>query len=112
VSRREFHVSADARVRYRLNETLFELSGNVVLANLRAVRSLAAEMTARRRADGLADAVVSPGELNALGSTTTVDIYRHLARRPGDGDRRGYLHQRAVRHHKRAPVDYEPALYL
>ena len=81
MSRREFHVSADARVRYRLNETLFELSGNVVLANLRAVRSLAAEMTARRRADGLADAVVSPGELNALGLVdeilhAVVGIYR------------------------------------
>ena len=49
MSRREFHVSAEARARYRLNETLFALSGNVVLANLRAVRSLAAEMTARRR---------------------------------------------------------------
>ena len=81
MSRREFHVSADARVRYGLNETLFELSGNVVLANLRAVRSLAAEMTARRRADGLADAVVSPGELNALGLVdeilhAVVGIYR------------------------------------
>ncbi len=81
MSRREFHVTANARVRYRLNETLFELSGNVVLANLRAVRSLAAEMTARRRADGVADAVVSPGELNALGLVdevlhAVVGIYR------------------------------------
>ena len=55
MSRREFHVSSEARARYRLNETLFELSGNVILANLRAVRGLAAEMTARRRADGVAD---------------------------------------------------------
>ena len=67
MSRREFHVSADARARFRLSETLFELSGNVILANLRAVRGLAAEMTARRRADGVANATVSPGELNALG---------------------------------------------
>ena len=67
MSRREFHVSVDARARYHLNETLFELSGNVILANLRAVRGLAVEMTARRRADGMADATVSPGELNALG---------------------------------------------
>ncbi|HEY4945562.1 MAG TPA: alpha-amylase family glycosyl hydrolase [Candidatus Limnocylindrales bacterium] len=67
MSRREFHVSAEARVRYRLNETLFELSGNVILANLRAVRSLAGEMTSRRRADGEANPTVSPGELNALG---------------------------------------------
>ena len=67
MSRREFHVSSEARARYRLNETLFELSGNVILANLRAVRGLAAEMTARRRSDGVADATINPGELNALG---------------------------------------------
>ena len=81
MSRREFHVSAEARARYRLNETLFALSGNVVLANLRAVRSLAAEMTARRRDDGVADATISPGELNALGLVdevlhAVVGIYR------------------------------------
>ncbi len=81
MSRREFHVSADARARYRLNETLFELSGNVILANLRAVRGLAAEMTARRREDGVADAIISPGELNALGLVdeilhAVVGIYR------------------------------------
>ena len=80
-SRREVHVSAEARARYRLNETLFALSGNVVLANLRAVRSLAAEMTARRRDDGVADATISPGELNALGLVdevlhAVVGIYR------------------------------------
>src|SRR5487761_2390103 len=67
MNRPEFHASAEARARYRLNETLFELSGNVILANLRAVRSLAGEMTSRRRADGEANPTVSPGELNALG---------------------------------------------
>ena len=83
MSRREFHVSAEARARYRLNETLFELSGNVVLANLRAVRSLAGEMTSRRRADGEANPTVSPGELNALGLVdevlhAVVGLYREL----------------------------------
>jgi glycosidase len=81
MSRREFHVRADARARYRLDETLLELSGNVILANLRAVRTLAAEMTARRRADGVANVTVSPGELNALGLVdeilhAVVGIYR------------------------------------
>ena len=81
MSRREFHVSADARARYRIDESLFELSGNVIIANLRAVRGLAAEMTARRRADGAADVTVSPGELNAFGLVdeilhAVVSIYR------------------------------------
>jgi len=79
--RREFHVSAAARARYHLDDALFELSGNLILANLRAVRGLAADMTARRRADGTASAPVSPGELNALGLVdeilhAVVGIYR------------------------------------
>jgi glycosidase len=81
VSRREFHVSADARARYGLHEGLFELSGNVILANLPAVRALAAGMTARRRVDGMPDSAVSPGELNALGLVdeilhAVVELYR------------------------------------
>ena len=51
--RREFHVSAAARARYHLDDALFELSGNLILPNLRAVRALATRMTAARRAAGI-----------------------------------------------------------
>ena len=43
---RELHVRRDARARYDVDEGLFALSGNAILPNLRAVRELAAGMTA------------------------------------------------------------------
>ncbi len=64
---RELHVRREARARYGAGEALFTLSGNAVLPNLRAVRDLAAAMTAARRAAGEADPVVAPGSLNAMG---------------------------------------------
>jgi glycosidase len=64
---RELHVRREARARYRVDAALFTLSGNAILPNLRAVRSLAASMTAERRAAGVADPVVAPGSLNAMG---------------------------------------------
>ena len=39
MSRREFHVSSEARARYRLNETLFELSGTALAPSHRMTQS-------------------------------------------------------------------------
>ena len=64
---RELHVRRDARARYGVHEGLFALSGNAILPNLRAVRDLAATMTAARRAAGEPEPVVAPGSLNAMG---------------------------------------------
>ncbi len=64
---RELHVRREARARYRADAALFTLSGNAILPNLRAVRALAASMTAERRAAGAPDPVVAPGSLNAMG---------------------------------------------
>jgi glycosidase len=56
----EFHVSAPARKRYGCDDELFSMSGNVVLANITAVREMALKM---RRAG----TEVSDGELQAMG---------------------------------------------
>jgi glycosidase len=64
---RELHVRRDARARFAVDEGLFTLAGDAVLPNLRAVRDLAAAMTAARRAAGHPDPVVAPGSLNAMG---------------------------------------------
>jgi glycosidase len=64
---RELHVRRDARTRYDVQDGLFTLSGNAILPNLRAVRDLAAAMTATRRAAGDPNPVVAPGSLNAMG---------------------------------------------
>jgi len=64
---RELHVRREARARYAVDEHLFTLSGDAILPNLRAVRRLAAAMTAARRAAGHPEPVVAPGSLNAMG---------------------------------------------
>jgi glycosidase len=64
---RELHVRREARARHRADAALFTLSGNAILPNLRAVRALAASMTAERRAAGAADPAVTAGSLNAMG---------------------------------------------
>ena len=63
----EFHISRASRERYRLDDTLFSLSGNVVLANLAAVRVLARRINERRRAATPPEPELSPGDLNAMG---------------------------------------------
>ncbi len=64
---RELHIRREARTRYRVNSALFTLSGNAILPDLRAVRALAASMTAERRAAGAPDPTVTAGSLNAMG---------------------------------------------
>ncbi len=64
---RELHVRREVRARHHVDTALFTLSGNAILPNLRAVRGLAASMTAERRAAGAPDPVVAPGSLNAVG---------------------------------------------
>jgi glycosidase len=64
---RELHVRREARARYAVDEDIFTLSGNAILPNLRAVRDLAAGMTAARRAAGHPEPAVAPGTLNAMG---------------------------------------------
>jgi glycosidase len=57
----EFHVSRKAREKYRFDEQLFALNGNVVLANFAAARRFAENMTKVRRQ------VVPASDINAMG---------------------------------------------
>ncbi|MFB3813333.1 MAG: alpha-amylase family glycosyl hydrolase [Terriglobales bacterium] len=63
----EFHVSRAARDRYRFDEKLFSISGNLVFANLGAVRRFAQRMNEVRQAALHPERAVHPGALNAMG---------------------------------------------
>ncbi|HZU41265.1 MAG TPA: alpha-amylase family glycosyl hydrolase, partial [Terriglobales bacterium] len=63
----EFHVSRAARDRYRFDEALFSVSGNVVFANLPAVREFAHRMNRVREAERHPELAIHPGALNAMG---------------------------------------------
>ena len=64
---REFHVSRQARDRYRFDETLFALDGNVILANFYAARVLAQQMNEQRDLGHFPERAVQAGQINALG---------------------------------------------
>ena len=63
----EFHVSRAARDRYEFDQALFGLSGNVVLADFRAVRSFAQRMNRARDLTRHPEQAIHPGELAAMG---------------------------------------------
>jgi len=63
----EFHVSRRARDRYRFDETLFALDGNVIFANFHAARLFAQRMNEKRDLVRFPEQAVKAGELNAMG---------------------------------------------
>jgi len=62
----EFHVSRDARRRYRFDGTLYSLTGNVLFANLAACRQFAQRMNEVRDAASHPERSVNAGGLNAM----------------------------------------------
>jgi len=77
----EFHVSRAARDRYRFDELLFSLAGNVVFANLAASREFARRINQVREAQRHPELAVNPGALNAMGLIdevlhAVVELYR------------------------------------
>jgi len=65
--RMEFHVSREARDRYKFDETLFSLNGNVILANFHAARVFAQRMNERRDLASFPERAVRAGQINAMG---------------------------------------------
>jgi glycosidase len=63
----EFHVSRQARDRYQFDDSLFSLTGNVVLANLYAARLFAQRMNERRDLVRFPERAVRAGQINAMG---------------------------------------------
>ena len=77
----EFHVSRQARDRYRFGKTLFSFTGNVVFANIAASREFAQRMNEVRDVGQDPSRVVRPAALYAMGlidelSHALVEFYR------------------------------------
>jgi len=71
----EFHISRAARERYGFADALFALTGNVVMADLRASRELARRINVARDTERHPERAVSAGGLNAMG---LIDEVLHL----------------------------------
>jgi glycosidase len=63
----EFHVSREARDRCGFSDALFQISGNVVFANLAASREFAHRINLQRDVERHPERVVHSGALNAMG---------------------------------------------
>ncbi len=77
----EFHISREARERYRAEKKLFSFSGNVIFADLKASRELAHSINQVRGAEQDPERAVHPGALFAMGlideaSHLLIDHYR------------------------------------
>jgi glycosidase len=64
---KEFHISRKARDQYQFDQSLFALTGNVILANFRAARAFAQKMNAQRDLVNHPEQTVRAGQINAMG---------------------------------------------
>jgi glycosidase len=63
----EFHISRYSRDRYKFDEVIFGLTGNVIFANFHAARLFAAKMNQKRDVINFPENVVRAGQINAMG---------------------------------------------
>jgi len=78
---KEFHISRDSRDKYKFDESLFSLSGNVIFANFHAVRRFAQKMNDKRDLVNFPEQAVRAGQINAMGLIDeilhyVVELYR------------------------------------
>ncbi len=70
----EFHIAADLRKKYQLEDELFSIAGNVIFANFAAVRSFVQKINSQRSVDK----TLRIGQVNAMGLLD--EIYHFLIR--------------------------------
>src|SRR4029450_7396405 len=63
----EFHVARDARDRYRFDDSLYSITGNVILANFHAARVFAQRMNQKRDLVNYPEQAVKASQINAMG---------------------------------------------
>ena len=71
----EFHISRQARDRYQFDQSIYSLSGNVILANFHAARQFAQKMNRQRDLVNYPERAVRAGQINAMG---LLDEIMHL----------------------------------
>ena len=62
-----FHVTKDSRIKYKFEENLFALQGNLLISDFKTARILSDKINVVRRAEGKFELQVTAGQINALG---------------------------------------------
>jgi glycosidase len=83
----DFHISRAAREKYKIGQSLFSITGNVILADYQQARILSEKINSKRRDEGNADQFVTAGQINALGLLH--EIFHLLMRRYEENDNPG-----------------------
>ncbi|NOZ61789.1 MAG: alpha-amylase, partial [Calditrichaeota bacterium] len=78
---REFHISRQSRDKYKFDQSLFSLHGNVVFANFHAVRQFVRKMNDKRDLVNFPEQAIRAGQINAMGLIDeilhhVVELYR------------------------------------
>ncbi len=62
-----FHITKDSRIKYKIEENLFSVSGNLIVQDFRTARLLSEKINTVRRGEGSFELQVTAGQINALG---------------------------------------------
>jgi len=63
----DFHITKNAREKYKIEKSLFSITGNLIIADYQQARILSENINSKRREEGNKDEFVTAGEINALG---------------------------------------------
>ena len=93
----DFHISRAAREKYKIEQSLFSVTGKVILADYQQARILSEKINSVRRDEGIPDQFVTAGQINALGLLH--EIFHLLIRKYEESDNPGVF-SKAVNHLK------------
>lgn len=92
----DFHISRAAREKYKIEQSLFSITGKVILADYQQARLLSDKINSKRREEGN-DQFVTAGQINALGLLH--EIFHLLIRKYEESDNPGVF-SKAINHLK------------
>jgi len=93
----DFHISKAAREKYKIEKSLFSVTGKVILTDYQQARILSEKINSKRREEGNADQFVTAGQINAVGLLH--EIFHLLIRKYEEGDNPGVF-GKAISHLK------------
>jgi len=99
----EFHISRKCRDKYKIDESLYSLMGNLIISDFRTARYLSQQINQTRIKEGKTGNLVTAGHINGLGLLH--EILHFLVRYYEENENPGVL-SRALKHLKNAiPAD-------
>ena len=63
----DFHITRTARKKYQIDNSLFSITGNLIISDYQQARILSEKINSKRKEEGNVDQFVTAGQINALG---------------------------------------------